>query len=91
MTSRTKQNAITKHHLDDDADCHQEHTQAVDREMQRVMEQEIADLEIRLADLEARLPAHSIPQAMIIEMDELEQQLIEARARLASLQQLANS
>jgi hypothetical protein len=42
----------------------------------------IARLEARLADLQARLPAHSIPPAMIAEWDELDEQLAEARAKL---------
>jgi hypothetical protein len=32
-------------------------------------------LERRLADLKARMPAHSIPPSMMIELDELEEQL----------------
>lgn len=47
--------------------------------------QTIAVLEARLADLQKRLPAHSIPPAMITEMDELDEQLAEARLRLAEL------
>ena len=35
----------------------------------------IAELERRLADLKARLPAHTIPPGMIAEMDELEDQM----------------
>jgi hypothetical protein len=38
------------------------------------------ELERRLADLKARMPAHSIPPSMMIEMDELEDQLAELRA-----------
>lgn len=53
-------------------------------DMQHNLEQEIVKLEARLADLEARLPAHSVPPSMIAEMDELEEQLAEARARLAA-------
>ena len=45
----------------------------------------IAELEARLADLHRRLPAHSIPPAMIAEMDELDEQLAEARLRLVEL------
>jgi hypothetical protein len=33
------------------------------------------ELERRLADLKARMPAHSIPPSMMIELDELEEQL----------------
>ena len=37
-------------------------------------------LEQQLADLKARLPAHSIPPSMMMELDELEEQLAELRA-----------
>ena len=37
------------------------------------LEKTIASLEARLADLEERLPAHSIPPAMVFEMDELDE------------------
>jgi hypothetical protein len=36
-------------------------------------------LEKQLADLEARLPAHSVPPSMIAELDELEEALAEAQ------------
>ena len=49
------------------------------------LEQLIATLEARLEDLKARLPAHSTPPAMIAEMDELDDQLEEARNQLAGL------
>lgn len=52
----------------------------------RKLEQTIAALEARLADLEARVPAHSIPPGIIAEMDELDEQLAQARARLAALE-----
>ena len=42
----------------------------------------IAELEERLADLKARLPAHTIPPGMIAEMDELEDALLEAQEQL---------
>jgi hypothetical protein len=35
----------------------------------------IADLESRIADLRARLPRHSVPAAMLLELEELEEQL----------------
>jgi anti-sigma-K factor RskA len=43
----------------------------------------IAHLEARLADLKTRLPAHSIPPALIAELDEIEGLLQAAKARLA--------
>ena len=40
-------------------------------------------LEARWEDLQARLPAHSIPPAMMMELDNLEDALVETRAQLA--------
>ena len=37
-------------------------------------------LERQLADLKARLPAHSMPPSMMMELDELEEQLAELRS-----------
>ncbi|MFQ5578353.1 MAG: histidine kinase [Anaerolineae bacterium] len=48
------------------------------------LEQQIARLQAQLADLEARLPAHSIPPSMLAQLDDLETQLAEARAQLAA-------
>jgi chromosome segregation ATPase len=42
----------------------------------------VAELEKRLADLQARLPAHSISPSMIAELDELEEALAHAQRRL---------
>ena len=39
------------------------------------LEERIAELEMRLADLKARLPAHSIPATMLIEMEDIEDEL----------------
>lgn len=36
---------------------------------------QIAELEKRFADLKARLPKHSVPPAMLIELEELEEEL----------------
>lgn len=47
--------------------------------------QTISELEARLVDLQERLPAHSIPPALIAEWDELDEALAEARIRLAEL------
>ena len=46
------------------------------------LELEREDLEKRLADLKARLPAHSVPTSMMIELDELEEQLDVIRAKI---------
>ncbi|MCP4536901.1 MAG: OsmC family protein [Chloroflexi bacterium] len=39
----------------------------------------IAELEARIADLQARLPKHSVPASMLIELDELEEALEQAQ------------
>ena len=43
----------------------------------------VKELEKRIADLKARLPRHSVPPAMLIELDELEEELERARAEMA--------
>ena len=43
----------------------------------------IAKLERQIADLQARLPKHSVPASMLIELDDLEEELEQARAKLA--------
>ena len=44
----------------------------------------IATLQTRLAELESRLPAHSIPPALIGELDALDEQIEAAQVRLAA-------
>ena len=39
----------------------------------------VVELERRIAELKARLPRHSIPPSMLLELDELEEQLAQAR------------
>jgi len=51
--------------------------------------EQIKDLESRIADLKARLPAHSIPPSMMIELDELEDQLAELQANQLEKEQRA--
>ena len=46
------------------------------------LHQQIAGLEARLAELQGRLPAHSISPSMQAELDELDEQLAEARRQL---------
>ncbi|MGB9775509.1 MAG: histidine kinase [Anaerolineae bacterium] len=38
-------------------------------------EERIAELERRIADLKARLPKHSVPPAMLLELESLEEEL----------------
>ncbi len=40
----------------------------------------IEELEQRIADLQARLPKHSVPASMLIELEELEEELARRRA-----------
>jgi hypothetical protein len=47
----------------------------------------IEELEERIADLEARMPKHSIPPAMLIELDDLEDALKRAKAEAAREEQ----
>jgi hypothetical protein len=42
--------------------------------------EEVTELEKRIADLKARLPRHSVPPTMLIELDELEEELERVRA-----------
>ncbi len=44
------------------------------------LQQRIAELERRLADAQARLPKHSTPMIMMLEIEELEEALAQARA-----------
>jgi len=45
--------------------------------------EQITELERRIADLKARLPKHSVPPAMIIGLEDLEEELERARAETA--------
>jgi class I fructose-bisphosphate aldolase len=49
--------------------------------------QEIARLEAQLAEIEASIPQHTTPPQLIAKLDEVEEQLEEARARLAAQRQ----
>ena len=51
-----------------------------DSQTSRATQERIRELERRIADAKARLPAHSIPPAMILELEDLEDEL--ARLRL---------
>lgn len=50
-----------------------------------LLENRISDLEARRDDLIARLPAHSIPPSMIAELDEIEEQISQAKLQKAAL------
>jgi len=50
----------------------------------------ITQLEKQLADLEARLPAHSISPILIAEMDKLDDQIDDLRKQLQFLEQQTN-
>lgn len=54
-------------------------------ETRQQIEQLIITLQARIADCQARLPAHSIPPAMLAELDELDEQLALARLRLQAM------
>lgn len=45
-------------------------------------EQRIAELEAEIVALEARLPKHSVPPAMFIELEDLEEELEILKARV---------
>jgi uncharacterized small protein (DUF1192 family) len=47
------------------------------------MEKRIAELEKEIAELKARLPKHSVPAAMIIELEDLEDELDRLQAQAA--------
>ncbi|MBN1484546.1 MAG: histidine kinase [Chloroflexia bacterium] len=47
------------------------------------MSERIAELERRIADLRARLPKHSVSAAMMLELEELEEELELERRREA--------
>jgi polyhydroxyalkanoate synthesis regulator phasin len=47
----------------------------VDEELHVTDRERIAQLERQIEELKARLPKHSVPPAMIVELEELEEQL----------------
>ena len=49
------------------------------------LEGELAALQARLTDLQSRLPAHSLPPALLAELDEIDERLLQIRQRLAAL------
>lgn len=46
------------------------------------VEDRIAYLEKRLADLNVRMPKHSVPAAMIVELEDLEDELDELKTQV---------
>jgi hypothetical protein len=63
--------------------CHSIHSVLRVGKMSESAAARITQLERRIADLWARLPRHSIPPAMLIELEELEEALEQARAEAA--------
>ena len=58
-----------------------------DRErVQAKIQERVQKLEKQLADLQARWPAHSVPAAMMAELDELETELALTRRELAQIE-----
>ncbi len=51
--------------------------------MEESTNERIVELEARIADLQARLPKHSTPPAMLIKLDDLEEELEQAKAEAA--------
>ena len=45
-------------------------------------QEKLAELEAKIAELKARLPKHSVPAAMIIELEDLEEEMEALRARV---------
>ena len=43
----------------------------------------IEEIERRIADLKARLPRHSVPASMLVELDDLEEELERLQAETA--------
>jgi hypothetical protein len=52
------------------------------RERRMDIRERIAQLEVELEELQARLPKHSVPPAMIIEMEDLEDELESLQKKL---------
>lgn len=52
----------------------------------QALEKEIEELEERLRDREAALPAHSVRPSQLLIIEELEEQIEEKKRRLAELQ-----
>ncbi len=50
------------------------------------LKDQIERLEAQLADLQARLPAHSIPPNLIEKLDEIDEQLQAAKSRLEEIE-----
>jgi hypothetical protein len=53
----------------------------MNQEVNVTPEERIAQLEAEIAELKARLPKHSVPAAMIIELEDLEDELIQLQAK----------
>ena len=51
--------------------------------MSKNLKAQIVKIEMQIADLQARMPKHSVPPSMMIELEELEEEL----ARLTTIQE----
>jgi putative redox protein len=60
----------------------------IEDQMSDTEAERIADLESRIAELKARLPKHSPPVHMLIELDELDEALEQARDRASKADQV---
>lgn len=50
--------------------------------MNITIEEQIAQLEKQITELQARLPKHSVPAAMMIELEDLEDELERIKAQM---------
>lgn len=55
-------------------------------ESSKTVHQQIQELEARLAEARARMPKHDVPAALIVEIDDLDEELARLRAHPASIE-----
>lgn len=55
------------------------------KQVLKKIQERIAQLEAQLADLESRLPAHSIPASLIAQMDQLDERILAEKNDLKAL------
>jgi hypothetical protein len=56
-------------------------------ESKQELKELLLQLELKLTDLQERLPAHSVNPNLIVEMDDLDDQIKEVKSRLALIQE----